>query len=101
MLRRNWWTVRKSDGPVVQTRQLRKTYPRGAEALGGVDIDIDAGEVRALLGPNGAGKTTLVRVLTTLLPATSGTATVNGWDVATNGDQVRASVGVAGQYAAV
>ncbi|WUD28590.1 ATP-binding cassette domain-containing protein [Lentzea sp. NBC_00516] len=71
------------------------------DALAGVDLDISAGEVRALLGPNGAGKTTLVRILTTLLPPTSGIATVNGWDVATEGDEVRASVGVAGQYAAL
>ncbi|WP_082114839.1 ABC transporter ATP-binding protein [Lentzea aerocolonigenes] len=100
-LHRSWWTVRESDGPVVRTRNLRKRYPGGTEALAGIDVDINAGEVRALLGPNGAGKTTLVRVLTTLLPPTSGTAVVNGWDVVTKGDEVRASVGVAGQYAAV
>ena len=93
--------MHKPDGPVVRTRKLRKLYPNGTEALVGIDIDIDAGEVRALLGPNGAGKTTLVRVLTTLLPPTSGIATVNGWDVVAMGDEVRASVGVAGQYAAV
>lgn len=86
---------------MVQIQSVGKTYPRGVKALSGVDIEISPGEVFALLGPNGAGKTTLVRILTTLLPPSSGMARVNGWDVVTQAGQVRASLGVAGQYATV
>jgi ABC-2 type transport system ATP-binding protein len=66
-------------------------------AVRGVDLDIAPGEVVALLGPNGAGKSTLFRMLTTLLPPTSGTATVAGCDVATDPDGVRARIGYVGQ----
>jgi ABC-2 type transport system ATP-binding protein len=71
------------------------------EALRGVDLTVPAGTVHGLLGPNGAGKTTLVRILTTLLRPTSGTATVAGFDVRRDPDRVRASIGLVGQHAAV
>jgi ABC-2 type transport system ATP-binding protein len=74
---------------------------RGVQALCGVDLSIEAGIVYGLLGPNGAGKTTAVRILTTLLPLDEGQARVAGFDVVTEGPQVRERIGLAGQYAAV
>ena len=64
-----------------------------------VSLDVPAGSVCALLGRNGAGKTTAVRILTTLLPADGGSAQVEGFDVATQADQVRTRIGVTGQTA--
>jgi ABC-2 type transport system ATP-binding protein len=69
--------------------------------LDGVDLDVPEGTVFALLGPNGAGKTTAVRILSTLITADGGTATVAGHDVATDPDGVRAAIGVTGQFSAV
>ncbi len=71
------------------------------EALKGVSFDVPVGTVLGLLGPNGAGKTTAVRILTTLLRPDRGRATVLGLDVTRNAQEVRASIGLAGQYAAV
>jgi ABC-2 type transport system ATP-binding protein len=62
-------------------------------AVGGISFSVEAGGVFGLLGPNGAGKTTTLRVLTTLLPPTSGAATVAGYDVRRSGLEVRASIG--------
>ena len=70
-------------------------------ALGGVDLTVSEGTVLGLLGPNGAGKTTVVRILSTLLRPDAGRAEVNGLDVVTQADQVRATIGLTGQYAAV
>ena len=70
-------------------------------ALDGVDLTVPEGSVLGLLGPNGAGKTTVVRILSTLLQADAGRATVAGLDVATQAAQVRAVIGLTGQYAAV
>jgi ABC-2 type transport system ATP-binding protein len=71
------------------------------QALDSVDLSVDAGQVLALLGPNGSGKTTLVRVLTTLLKADSGRATVAGYDVRRQATALRSVIGLAGQYATV
>lgn len=73
----------------------------GVEALRDVDLVVEPGTVTALLGPNGAGKTTLVRILTTLLPPDSGTATVAGFDVVQGAKKLRSHIGLAGQNAAV
>jgi ABC-2 type transport system ATP-binding protein len=69
--------------------------------LDGIDLDVAAGTVFSLLGPNGAGKTTTVNVLTTLMKADGGTVRVAGHDVATEAKEVRAVIGVTGQFAAV
>src|SRR5690242_3455202 len=62
-------------------------------AVDGISFSVTPGEVFGVLGPNGAGKTTTLRVLTTLLPPTSGSATVAGYDVRSSGLEVRASIG--------
>ena len=83
----------------IQTRDLRRVYKgRGKTAdvvaLDSVSMDIEEGEVRGLLGPNGAGKTTLVKILSTVLLPTSGTASVFGHDVAANPARVRPLIGI-------
>jgi ABC-2 type transport system ATP-binding protein len=85
--------------PVV-ARGLRKRFGP-TEALRGVDLTVPAGTVCGLLGPNGAGKTTVVRILATLLPPDAGHASVAGYDVVRQADQVRYRIGLAGQHAAV
>jgi ABC-2 type transport system ATP-binding protein len=79
---------------------LRKAYGDKA-VLDGIDFEVAAGSVFSLLGPNGAGKTTTVNILTTLLKADAGTVHVAGHDLATATRQVRAAIGVTGQFAAV
>ena len=79
---------------------LRKAYG-GKVVLDGIDFDVAAGSVFSMLGPNGAGKTTTVNVLATLTKADAGTVRVAGHDVATATKEVRAVIGVTGQFAAV
>jgi ABC-2 type transport system ATP-binding protein len=71
------------------------------KALDGVDLRVEEGTVLGLLGPNGAGKTTTVRILSTLLHPDAGTATVAGYDVVRDAQQLRSVIGLSGQYAAV
>ena len=85
---------------IVSTRQIVKDFGE-VEALKGVTIDIPQGVVYGLLGPNGAGKTTLIRILSTLLKPTSGSAYVAGIDVESDPAAVREKIGLAGQSAAV
>ena len=87
-------------GPAVRTTGLTKAYGPKA-VLAGVDLEVPEGSVYALLGPNGAGKTTTVRILSTLLPPTAGTATVLGLDVVTDARAVRGAISLTGQSAAV
>ena len=77
---------------------VRKTVVR---ALDGVDLEIPEGTILGLLGPNGAGKTTTVRILATLLKPDAGHATVAGFDVVRQAQQLRRVIGLSGQYAAV
>ena len=84
----------------IDVRQISKTYGK-VVALEDVDLQVRRGSVMGLLGPNGAGKTTLVRILTTLLRPTSGSATVLGYDVVRHARHLRSQIGLAGQSAAV
>ena len=79
---------------------LRKAFG-DKTVLDGIDLDVPVGTVFSLLGPNGAGKTTTVNVLTTLMKADAGTVRVAGHDVAAKTKEVRAAIGVTGQFAAV
>ncbi|HEY6540200.1 MAG TPA: ATP-binding cassette domain-containing protein [Ktedonobacteraceae bacterium] len=86
--------------PAILAEGLQKSYGK-TRALAGIDLAVEEGSVLALLGPNGAGKTTAVRILTTLLKPDDGYAEVAGLDVVKHADQLRARIGLAGQYAAV
>jgi ABC-2 type transport system ATP-binding protein len=90
----------QSPGLAIQVRGLVKSY-KELQVLRGVDFEVAPGGIFALLGANGAGKTTIVRILSTLLKADTGTASVNGFDVATQAADVRASFSLTGQFAAV
>jgi len=79
----------------IAARSLRRTFKGGIEAVRDIDLTVASGEVFGFLGPNGAGKTTTVRMLCTLLPPTSGSATVAGLDVARDGAEIRRRIGVA------
>ena len=83
---------------LVKIYRSRKNEVR---ALDGLDLTVEEGTVLGLLGPNGAGKTTTVRILTTLLRADSGQASVAGFDVVRQAQQLRGVIGLSGQYAAV
>lgn len=84
----------------IQVKGLKKSY-KEHQVLKGVDFEVEKGSIFALLGSNGAGKTTVVKILTTLLQQDSGTATVNGFDVASKPENVRQAISLTGQFAAV
>ena len=84
----------------IQVRGLQKSFA-GTPVLRGVDLDIERGSVFALLGSNGAGKTTMIRILSTLLRPDAGTATIDGFDIGSQGARVRESISLTGQFAAV
>jgi ABC-2 type transport system ATP-binding protein len=86
--------------PAIHVHGLEKSYA-DLSVLRGVDFDVARGSIFALLGSNGAGKTTIVNILATLLRAEAGTASVNGFDVATQAADVRESFSLTGQFAAV
>ncbi|MEU1847406.1 ABC transporter ATP-binding protein [Micromonospora sediminicola] len=90
----------QTERPAIGVRGLEKSFTQ-VTVLRGVDFDVARGSIFALLGSNGAGKTTLVRILATLLRADAGTARVNGFDVGTRAADVRESISLTGQFAAV
>ncbi|WP_166979952.1 ABC transporter ATP-binding protein [Paramicrobacterium fandaimingii] len=93
-------TVATNPAPAIRVSGITKSY-KELRVLRGVDFDVAHGSIFALLGSNGAGKTTLVKILSTLLTADGGSATVNGLDVATMPNDVRESISLTGQFAAV
>ena len=92
--------ARERDNSIV-AEQLVREFKKGPRAVDGIDLRVDPGEIYGFLGPNGAGKSTTVLMLTTLLPPTSGTARVAGYDVVTEGPNVRRVIGAALQEAAL
>ncbi|MFS3129807.1 ATP-binding cassette domain-containing protein [Nocardioides sp. Bht2] len=93
-------TTSQSSEPVIVTRGLTRhftTRKQTVEAVRGLDLEITQGELVAFLGPNGAGKSTTLRMLTTLLAPTAGTATVAGHDIVTGRRDVRRAIGYVGQ----
>ncbi|MFI6485538.1 ABC transporter ATP-binding protein [Nonomuraea sp. NPDC050663] len=90
----------KGNQPAIRVQGLEKSY-KDLHVLRGVSFEVARGSIFALLGSNGAGKTTAVKILSTLLKADAGTAAVNDFDVATQADQVRESISLTGQFAAV
>jgi ABC-2 type transport system ATP-binding protein len=93
-------TAARVQGPAIEAQGLEKSF-KGLRVLRGVDFEVARGSIFALLGSNGAGKTTVVRILSTLLKADAGTARVNGFDVSAQGAEVRESISLTGQFAAV
>ena len=85
----------------IEVENLVREFRKGPRAVDGVSLTVEPGEIYGFLGPNGAGKSTTVLMLTTLLPPTSGTARVAGYDIVKEGPQVRSSIGAALQEAAL
>src|SRR5436305_5079370 len=85
----------------IEATQLVREFKNGPRAVDGIDLWVAPGEIYGFLGPNGAGKSTTVHMLTTLLPPTSGSARVAGYDVVSEGSHVRSAIGAALQEAAL
>ena len=85
----------------IEADGLVREFKGGVRAVAGIELSVEPGEIYGFLGPNGAGKSTTVHMLTTLLPPTSGTATVAGYDIVREGPKVRAAIGAALQEAAL
>jgi ABC-2 type transport system ATP-binding protein len=85
----------------IEVERLVREFKKGPRAVDGIDLHVDPGEIYGFLGPNGAGKSTTVLMLTTLLPPTSGSARVGGFDVVSEGPKVRSVIGAALQEAAL
>jgi ABC-2 type transport system ATP-binding protein len=91
--------VREEHG--IEAEGLVRTFKGDIRAVDGIDLTVEPGEIYGFLGPNGAGKSTTVHMLTTLLPPTSGTARVAGYDIVKEGPKVRSAIGAALQEAAL
>lgn len=89
-----------AEKPAIIVKGIKKSF-KNNQVLKGVDFEVEKGTVFALLGSNGAGKTTMINILTTLLKADTGSAVVNGNNVATQAEKVRRQIGLTGQFAAV
>ena len=86
--------------PTIRVQGLEKSF-KDVHVLRGFDLEIARGTIFALLGANGSGKTTTVKILSTLLKADGGTVSINGYDLATQAAEVRESISLTGQFAAV
>jgi len=91
----------RSENNGVVVRGLVKEFKGGVRAVDAIDLEVAPGEIYGFLGPNGAGKSTTVNMLVTLIPPTAGYATVAGWDIATQGADVRKTIGAALQAVAL
>jgi ABC-2 type transport system ATP-binding protein len=85
---------------IIQIKGLKKSY-KDVEVLKGVDFEVETGGIFALLGSNGAGKTTMIRIMATLLKADEGSILINGFDIEKNPAEIRASISLTGQFAAI
>src|SRR6266567_9015423 len=85
----------------IEAEKLVREFKKGPRAVDAIDLRVEPGEIYGFLGPNGAGKSTTVLMLTTLLPPTSGRATVGGFDIVRQGARVREVIGAALQEAAL
>ncbi|OIQ83932.1 daunorubicin/doxorubicin resistance ATP-binding protein DrrA [mine drainage metagenome] len=93
-------TTARDREPAIRVQNIEKSF-NDLHVLRGVSFDVAPGSIFALLGSNGAGKTTMVKILSTLLRPDAGSATVNGFDIATHPLRVRESISLTGQFAAV
>lgn len=84
----------------IEIKNLRKSF-KNLQILKGINLSIKRGTILALLGPNGAGKTTTVRILSTLLHPDGGEVKINNFDIIKDADEVRSTIGLTGQYAAI
>jgi ABC-2 type transport system ATP-binding protein len=91
--------TRPSESPAIEIRSLTRVFKNGPRAVDAIDLEVRPAEIFGFLGPNGAGKSTTILMLTTLLPPTSGTAIVAGYDIIREGRHVRAAIGAALQEA--
>lgn len=85
---------------IIQVKAVKKAY-KDVEVLKGVDFEVEQGGIFALLGSNGAGKTTMIRIMATLLKADAGSVEINGFDVEKNPGDIRGSISLTGQFAAI
>ncbi len=92
--------IQKVQKYAIEIENLRKSFKK-LRVLNGINLTVKRGEVFTLLGPNGAGKTTIIRILSTLLKPDSGKIVVNGYNLKTQPQEIRQSIGLTGQYTAV
>nr|WP_295975060.1 ATP-binding cassette domain-containing protein [uncultured Bacillus sp.] len=85
---------------IIEIKGLKKSY-KNVEVLKGIDFEVEQGGIFALLGSNGAGKTTMIRIMATLLKADAGSVVINGFDIEKNPGNIRGSVSLTGQFAAI
>ncbi|MCM0650527.1 ATP-binding cassette domain-containing protein [Clostridium swellfunianum] len=85
---------------IIQVKGIKKAY-RNVEVLKGVDFEVEQGGIFALLGSNGAGKTTMIKIMVTLLKADAGNVEINGFDIEKNPRDIRGSISLTGQFAAI
>ena len=85
---------------IIQIKGVKKAY-KDVEVLKGVDLEVEQGGIFALLGSNGAGKTTMIRIMATLLKADAGSVVINGFDIEKNPGNIRGSISLTGQFAAI